>query len=94
VAGEKTARPADRVSSSAAAYRAAKSTLPEGYAEKVNGLTRIAHSSLVGGPDWIGPPASAYKHAAWRANDATGRHVQAKVSTTADWRTSHLDLAR
>lgn len=39
-----------------------------------------------------GLPASAYKYAAWWANEPDGRYVQAKAWTASGWRTSHLDL--
>lgn len=41
-----------------------------------------------------GLPPSAYKYAAWWANEPDGRHVQARAWTAAGWHTSHLDLDR
>lgn len=37
-------------------------------------------------------PASAYKHAAWWSNDATG-HSHARAWLKAGWRTEEVDLA-
>ncbi len=39
-----------------------------------------------------GLPPSAYKHASWWANDASGRRVQARAWMAAGWRTSHVDV--